>query len=173
MPKNTSNQSIHKRSNRIKLLIPIVVIFVAPFAMFFYVKSVDAPDKSQVDGMSDEVYEELVQFYFMVTRVMDTYIDESTVEFEWIEDQDLYEEAEAYKEKHDVTHVTEVFPNPLLYEYNNDKEAYSDIEQAYIEKMVDYLDTLQRVEVEEYRVLKKELKNDLDIKDSYNPFDER
>jgi len=160
-----------KPSNRIKILIPLIII-LATLAVFFYIKMGDTPKKSKVDGVSDEVYEQLVQFYFYTIKYMEL-IEDGNLDSEWMKDnEDLYEQAEKYAENHeDVTSLHHVFPNPLYQEYSINPDAYSEKEKEYIERMSEFTRAFQRIDVEEYEVLKKEVKEELHIKDSYNPFD--
>jgi hypothetical protein len=172
MDSNTSKDEKHvrkQRSNRMKIFLPLIIIAV--LAIILYVKLNDSPKKSTVDGVSDEVYEQLVQFYFFTTTFMDFYLEDELSETEeWMEGHELYEQAEEYAKDHDVPHVMSVYPNPLFEKYRKNPDNYSETEQEYIEKMIAYLRTFQRLDMEEHEVLKKELKEELQIKDSYNPF---
>lgn len=84
----------------------------------------DAIEWESVDGVSDEVYKELVQFYFFTVTMMDDFVDSSNaddakLDTTWIVEHELYKEAEAYaKSNEDVVHPQEVFPNPLLFTYS-------------------------------------------------------
>lgn len=164
-----------KPLHRMKLLIPLILI-VAAIAIFFYMKMNDDPSKSQVDGVSDEVYEQLVQWYFYTTIFMGEFMDaqehESKVDTWWFEDHELYKEAEEYADAHeDVSRPVDVFPNPILLRYFQQPEDYNDTEQQYIESMYEFYKTFQRMNYKEYERLKGKVKEDLHIKDSYNPFD--
>ncbi len=99
----------------------------------------------------------------------DNHIDKS--DQSWMYEHELYGEAEKYAEENDA-HVSEVFPNPLVLEYHNNPEAYSKEEQKYIDKMLSFIESFQRMNLDAYEPLKKELKEELNIKDSFNPFDE-
>lgn len=89
----------------------------------------------------------------------------------WMYEHELYEEAEQYAEEHDV-HASEVFPNPLVLEYDRNPEAFSEEEQKYIDKMLAFIEAFQRMDPDAYEQLKEELKEELHIKDSFNPFEE-
>ena len=106
---------------------------------------------------------------------MDIFLDsherDEKVDTGWIEEHEFYEQAEAYAKSNDVF-AQEVFPNPLFVEYFRNPDTYNEKEQDYIEKMYEFIKTFQRVDVDEHEVLKKELKNELRIKDSYNPFED-
>jgi len=170
--KSKDREKVSKKlPNRIKMLIPFIII-LASLAIFFYIKTDDTPDKSKVDGVSDEVYEQLVQFYFYTIKYMEL-LEDGNLDSEWMKDnEDLYEQAEKYAESHeDVPSLHHVFPNPLYQEYSINPDAYSEKEKEYIERMYEFISTFQRVDVEEYEVLKKEVKEEMHIKDSYNPFD--
>src|SRR5690625_1636188 len=98
MVSNTSKDEKHvrkQRSNRMKIFLPLIIIAV--LAIILYVKLNDSPKKSTVDGVSDEVYEQLVQFYFFTTTFMDFYLEDELSETEeWMEGHELYEQAEEY-----------------------------------------------------------------------------
>lgn len=166
-------QTLKQRPKRMTMI--IVLIIVAVLAIVLYLRMNDTLEKSKVDGVSDEVYEQLVHFYFYTTTFMEILLDsherDEKVDPSWIEEHELYEQAEAYAKSNDVR-AQEVFPNPLFIEYFRNPDAYNKTEQEYIEKMYEFIETFQRVNVDEHEVLKKELKNELNIKDSYSPFDE-
>lgn len=156
-----------------KIFIPLIIV-VALIVMFLYVKISDVRGKSKINGVSDEVYEQLVQHYFYTTTFMEMFLDKKEggdkVSAQWIEEHELYEEAEAYaKENH--FHALEVFPNPLLIMYTKHPDDYNETEQIYIEKIKGFVRASQMFHVEDYEVLKQELKKDLHIKDADNPFD--
>lgn len=158
------------------MLISLIII-ITSLAIFIYIKMADTPEKSKVEGVSDEVYEQLVQFYFYTITFMEMMLEqqagEGKIDPDWMEDhKKLYEQAEEYANNHeDVPNAKQVFPNPLYEEYRVNSDTYSEKEQEYIEKMYEFINTFQRVNVEEYEVLKQDLQEELHIKDSYNPFD--
>lgn len=177
-PNHTKNgeKALKRQSNRIKMLISIIIM-LAILVIFVYIKTNDTPKKSKVDGISDEVYEQLVQFYFYTITFMEMMLEQQAgdgnLDPDWMEDHEkLYEQAEEYANNHaDIPNAKQVFPNPLYEEYRVNSDAYSEKEQEYIEKMDEFINSFQRVNVEEYEVLKQDLKEELHIKDSYNPFD--
>lgn len=133
----------------------------------------DSPDKSPIDDMSDEVYEQIVQHYFFAKTQLEMLLgelgDDIKMDSDWITEHELFEDAQQYAEK-DNLHPVSVFPNPLPVEYIEDPSQYTETEQTYIEKLLDFMDASSRAEMEEFERLKKELKDELEIKDSYNIF---
>lgn len=59
-----------KRSKFTKIFIPTIIIVVT-LAIFLYFRVIDDPSKSQVDGVTDEVYEQLVEWYFFTKISID------------------------------------------------------------------------------------------------------
>lgn len=167
-----------KKSNRLKLWVTSLIVIVVGVGLFLIIKS-SMQDKSRVDGVSDEVYTQLVEMVFMMETMQKfhTRYEETgePIDKDWMEKQEmLYEEAEDYVEAHDDLHLpVQVFPNPLLYEYYNDPDAFSETEQLYIDKIDDWLHEMQRSfwSEEVYAEEQKKLREDLRIKDSDNPFD--
>lgn len=164
------------KKGKSKLWILLIALVVA-FAIFMYVKKDDSPSKSPIEGVSDEVYEQIVQFYFYIDTTMDAFkkYEETgeSIDPQWYEDHELYKEAVAYTEKHeDVKIPSQVFPNPLFYEYGVDPEQFSETEQKYFEQLMELLEFMQHFTSEGYDSLRDELKEELQIKDAYNPFDE-
>src|SRR5699024_9503581 len=108
-----------KKSNRLKLWVTSLIVIVVGVGLFLIIKS-SMQDKSRVDGVSDEVYTQLVEMVFMMETMQKfhTRYEETSepIDKDWMEKQEmLYEEAEDYVEAHDDLHLPEqVFPNPLL-----------------------------------------------------------
>ena len=156
-----------------RLLSPILMIVMV---MLFSACSKEATIyQSRVDGVSDEVYKQLVQQYFYMitlTGVLTGEIQsEELTDRDWYAELDLFKEAEEYAEKNDdITMPMQVFPNPLLYEYRENPESYTDEEQTYIETMLEFKDAQSRLDLSEYEPLKKQLKEDLKIEDADNMF---
>ncbi len=173
LPQDEEPQHV-KQTNRMKIVVPIAII-IAAMAIFLYMKMNDGPSKSQVADVSDEVYEELVQWYFYTVTFMEEFVkyyeDGTKVDVLWFEDHELYKVAEEYADAHDhILRAIEVFPNPLILNYFRQPDQYTNTEQKYIKKMYDFINAFQRINVEEYETLKEELKKELHIKNSYNPF---
>lgn len=173
-PSAPKEQAKKKRMNRKALLIPSIILIVL-LVVFIYIPSNDGLKKTKVDGVSDAVYEQMVQHYFYTVTFMELFTErepgDTKIDAQWMHDHELFQEAEDYAEEYDdIISPTEVFPNPLLVEYHKKTESYSETEQQYIEKIIKFLVTMQRVDVEEYQILKKELKEDLNIRDSDNLF---
>lgn len=87
----------------------------------------------KVDGMSDEVHEQLVQHYFFITKNYEMY-EKGDVDSFWYRNHEFYKQAEEYAEKHGVLHAELFFPNPLIYDYSENPDAYNELEQQYIKK---------------------------------------
>lgn len=157
---------------RMKRLIPLALILAA-IAIFFYLKGNDGPSQSQVDGVSDEVYEELIQWYFFVKISMEYIVDSDLqTAVTWYEDHALYETAEKYAtEQGDGFLPIDFFPNRLLWEHMKHQDQFSKNEQTYIQKMNQFVNALSGQDVETYDKLQNELKESLKIKESYNPFE--
>lgn len=149
--------------------------FSAIFILMFVLTACteDTAEKSNVDGVSDDVYEQLVQHYFNAQLTMDLITGETSDELKKDEnlykDHELYAAAEKYA-RENGTHPMNIFPNPLIAEYKKDPDQFNETEQAYIEKMNDFITAINRVEHEKYERLKERLKEDLKIKDAYNIF---
>ncbi|MBP1971421.1 hypothetical protein J2Z83_003560 [Virgibacillus natechei] len=134
-------------------------------------------DKSDVDGVSDEVYEQLVQQYFFTWTTTEILLDDDfdgkKTDNSWIIEHELFEDAEQYAKEHDESHPFSFFPNPLLYEALGKKDSFTETEQKYIEKMEEFYESASRLnDMDEYKALQRDLKDSLNIKDSYNPFSE-
>ncbi|WP_373895125.1 hypothetical protein [Virgibacillus sp. CBA3643] len=136
-------------------------------------------DKSDVDEVSDEVYEQLVQQYFFTWTTTEILLDDDfdgqKTDNSWIIENELFEDAEQYAKEHDEVNPLSVFPNPLLYEYEvlGKKDSFTETEQKYIEKIEEFSESASRLnDMDEYEALQRDLKNSLNIKDSYNPFSE-
>lgn len=134
----------------------------------------DTAKKSNIDGVSDEVYEQLVQHYFNALLTIDLLkgdvSDEVKKDDSIYTDHELYEAVEKYAEEND-THPMNVFPNPILTEYNKDPNQFNETEQGYIEDMHEFVEAINRLDNEKYETLKEQIKEDLKIKDSYNIFE--
>lgn len=117
----------------------------------------DTAEKSNIDGDSDEVYEQLVQHYFNARLNIDLIRDEVNDEIKKDEslytDHELYEAAEKYAEENG-THPMNVFPNPLMTEYHKDPDQFNETEQTYIESMNEFLQAINRNETDKYEILK-------------------
>lgn len=113
--------------------------------LLFSACSNDTYHKSKVEGISDEVYEQLVQFYFYTVTIMEVVTDKNVREGKsdksWIKEHELYEEAEKYAEEND-TYDMQVFPNSVILEYLTKPETFSEIEQKYLEKMLRFMKLL-------------------------------
>lgn len=134
----------------------------------------DTPDKSPIDDMSDEVYEQIVQHYFFAKTQLEMLMgelgDDIKKDMSWITEHELYEETEKYAKENDVYHLS-AFPNTLHIEYREDPSQFTETEQTYIEKMFDFMNATSRADMESFERLKEEIKEELEIKDSYNMFD--
>ncbi len=166
-----------KKLNRLKIWLIVLIVVVVGVGLFFLMKNYKQ-DTSRIDGVSDEVYTQMVEMFFMIETMQEfhTRYEETgePIDDDWMKEQDMYEEVEDYVEDHDDLHMpTQVFPNPLLYEYYNDPEDFSETEQAYIEKIDDLLEAMQASfwSEEIYEEEGKQLKEELQIKESDNPFD--
>lgn len=166
----------HIQQKRVKILKSFTICFIIMMLGLVCIACAkDSPDKSTVDGVSDEVYEQLVQQYFtaklsykiITGEVGGKYKEDSS----WVTDHELYDEAEEYADAHDI-HPFDAFPNPLFTEYRSNPDQFTEEEQVYIEKVNEFYEASSRVDPEEYDRLQEELVDELDIKDSYNIFDE-
>ncbi|MBB6453722.1 putative CopG family antitoxin [Salirhabdus euzebyi] len=150
----------------------IVAGLFALFLIYFFL--IDTPHNSKVKGVSDEVYYELVEQYFYLERQMDMLENGGLEAFiDWMKSQEQYKEAEEVAEKEDiVVNPGEVFPNTLLLEFMKNRESFSSKETELVGKIQDMYRLVMRRETEEYKMMSEELKEEMQIKDSYNPFDE-
>lgn len=144
-------------------------------AVFVVACSDDGISKSKVDGVSDEVYEQLLEQYFYLTTFTDMLIDntesDEKSDMNWVKEHELYDEAIEYAEaQDDDIYPPSVFPNALLYEHHENPEDFSKEEVNYIEKMLDYMEASNRMELESYTKLKEELKDELKINEKDNMF---
>lgn len=135
----------------------------------------DAPITSKIDGVSDEVYKQLLEFYFYLTTFTDMLIDnldnDEKIDMSWHEDHELYEEAIEYVESQDADiYLMNVFPNPLLYEHHENPDNYTEEEVKYIDMIAAYLDASSRLNLEDYTKLKADLKEELQIDEADNMF---
>lgn len=172
IPKNMiKHKHTHqKRTKRIKVLTVFLIIIMTFFILSACAKN--SPSKSTVDGISDDVYEQIVQHYFArKTEVeMITGDDEELKEGTWIKEHELYEEAVEYAEDRENMQPRHVFPNTLLLDYSKNPDQYSKTESTYIEKLLDFTRAAQTLKMEEYEKIQQELVEELDIKESYNMF---
>lgn len=131
-------------------------------------------DASPIDGVSDEVYKQLVQDYFFWSTQTAIILGDVEMEKEgskWFTEHELMDDAMTYAEEHEkIDNANSVFPNPLMYEYQEDPDSYSETEQSYIEKMIEFIDAANRATAD-YESLKEALKDGLEIDDSDNIFD--
>lgn len=130
---------------------------------------------SKVDGVSDEVYKQLLEFYFYLTTFTDMLIDnidrDEKSDMDWHTDHELYEEAIEYVEAQDEDiYLLNVFPNPLLYEYHQAPENFTENEAKYIDMIAKYMEASNRMNIEDYTKLKAELKVELQIDEQDNMF---
>lgn len=135
----------------------------------------DAPITSKIDGVSDEVYKQLLEFYFYFTTFTDMLIDnvdnDEKSDMGWHEDHELYEEAIEYIESHDADiYLMNVFPNSLLYEHHENPDNYTEEEAKYIDMIAAYMEASSRMNLENYTKLKAHLKEDLQIDEADNMF---
>lgn len=155
------------------MLIPASLI-IGMILIVFSACSGKTDDASPIDGVSDEVYEQLVQNYFFWSTGTDILLGNIEPEEEgskWYSEHKLMDDAVQYAEEHEeIDNAISVFPNPLLYEYLEDPDAYSEKEQSYMEKMLEFIEAANRV-TEDYESLKETMKDDLEIDDSDNIFD--
>lgn len=151
-----------------------IFLIVTMISIFCIACGKDSPDKSPIDGVSDEVYEQLVQHYFFAKKMMEVLKGEAGEQYtkgnSWIKEHELYEAAEEYAEEHSY-YTMSVFPNPLLMEHAGNHEQFSETEQIYIEKVLEFINASSRADMEEYERLKVKVKEELDIKDSYDIFE--
>lgn len=130
---------------------------------------------SKIDDVSDEVYKQLLEHYFYLTTFTDMLIDNANSDeksdMSWHEEHELYEEAIGYVDAHDEDiYLMNVFPNPLLYEHNENPDNYTEEETKYIEMITDYMDASNRMNLKDYTKLKAQLKDDLQVDESDNMF---
>jgi len=155
------------------MLIPASLI-IGMILIVFSACSGKTDDASPIDGVSDEVYEQLVQNYFFWSTGTDILLGDVEPEEEgskWYTEHELMDDAVNYVEEHDeIDNAISVFPNPLIYKYQEDPDSYSETEQSYMEKMLEFIEAANRV-AENYGNLKEALKDDLEIDDSDNIFD--
>ncbi|MBB6453723.1 hypothetical protein HNQ94_002172 [Salirhabdus euzebyi] len=139
----------------------------------FYTIFIDSPRNSQVKGVSDKVYYQLVEQYFYLETQMDMFTNDGSGDiFEWMEAQKQFKDAEKYAENSDrVQHAYQVFPNPLFYEYHENQDSYSSKEIEMINKVSAMFRSINFFNYEKYEEQSKELEKDLRIKDSYYPFE--
>lgn len=135
----------------------------------------NTPITSKLEGVSDEVYKQLLEHYFYLTTFTDMLIDNANSDeksdMSWHEEHELYEEAVEYVESHDEDiYLMNVFPNPLLYEHTENPDNYTEEETNYIEMITDYMDGSDRMNFEDYTKLKAQLKEDLQVDESDNMF---
>lgn len=137
----------------------------------------DTVSTSPIDDVSDEVYEQLVQHYFFWSTQTDILLGDVEPKEgkkgspDWFQEHELMEEAEEYVEEHDdIDNVLDVFPNPLMLEYAEDPDAFTETEQSYLDKMIEFFQAASRVS-DDYEKLKEEWKDDLEIENSDNIFD--
>ena len=161
---------VKNRNLFLLLFFSLFTIAVALIIYFFLLKDDGTIGQSRVEGISDEVYEQLIEFYFFTTTSMDRYLAEGSYDLEWIENHELYPRAEAYAKEHGLPDAMYVFPNPLFDTYPKNPATYSEIEQNYITKMINFHQSFQRNEVKMYEDFEVQLKEELNIKDSDNPF---
>lgn len=165
-------QNNRQRAKQWRPLAFLTTVIIVMFVCIACAK--DTPEKSTVDGVSDEVYEQLIQHYFIAKMNFEVITGEASEEIRrdssWMTDHELYDEAEIYAEENDM-HPLDAFPNPLYLEYTDDPGQFTETEQKYIEKMLEFMQASSRVKNDEYESLKEQLIEDLEIKDSYNMFD--
>ncbi len=134
----------------------------------------DTPTKSPIDGMSDDVYEQIVQHYFRVKteyEILNGEIEsQAAKDPDWMKSHELYDDVEKYAKENEL-HPQNVFPNPIHIEYKENPEQFSETEQKYIEKLLAYWEAFNHLDFDEYERLQAALKEELEIKDSYNMFD--
>lgn len=135
----------------------------------------DAPITSKIDGVSDEVYKQLLEFYFYLTTFTDMLIDnvdsEEKSDLSWHKDHELYEEAIEYVESHDEDiYLLNVFPNPLLYEHHENPDNFTEEEAKYIDMIAAYMEASNRMNLKDYTKLKADLKEELQIDEADNMF---
>lgn len=167
MQESSSNNK-QKSSIVLKIVIPFVVVALG---VFIYFNINDLPNKSKVEGMSDDVYEQLVEHYFFAISLKEASKEEQP-NFSWIEEHAKYEDAMAYFEasKEPITPL-DAFPNPLFIEYDKNQSAYNEVESAYIKRVKDLSSYFVREDEDIFEKYQTELKEEMHIKESYNPFD--
>lgn len=158
----------------------VCVLLIAVVIALFFTACNNASDEdaqvtSKIDGVSDEVYEQLQEFYFYTTTFTDMLIDnadqDEKSDMKFHEDHELYEEALEYVESSDEgVYVMNVFPNPLLYEHHENPDNYTEEEEKYIDRITAYVEASSRMNLEDYTTLKEELKEELHIDEADNMF---
>lgn len=130
---------------------------------------------SKVDGISDEVYKQLLEFYFYLTTFTDMLIDnidrDEKSDMDWHKDHELYEKAIEYVEAQDEDiYLLNVFPNPLLYEHHENPDNFTEEEAKYIDMIAAYMEASNRMNLKDYTKLKADLKEELQIDEADNMF---
>jgi len=133
--------------------------------------------KTRVDDISDEVYEELVEWYFFYETQKIVTLELDLDSIEWYKDTPQYEQAAKNAENYKAR-PEHIFPNDLYLRGDD----YTETENYYMKKLREF-DLSMRVydwdesgeklvllNEEEYEELRDEIKEGLKIKDSDDMF---
>src|SRR5699024_895201 len=95
---------------------------------------------SRIDGISDEVYEYILEDYFLLLTDYRANVEEQEELIDCADDmwEHAYEEAKKYEENHDdIDQPFSTIPNRLLYDYHKNPDQFNNTEKQYIERIIE------------------------------------